>query len=483
MTERRRVVIVGGGITGLAAAWELSGAGGRGNHDGANSAGTGNVDVTVLEAGPRLGGRIATSGIELPDGSSLTIDEGADAFLSRVPDAVQLCDELGLSAELTQPAARSAMVFVDGQLRPLPEGTVLGVPVDLERVAEAGVLSEAGLARAAHELDRVGPAPDGDVAIGPFLRERYGDEAVDRLVAPLIGGINAGDVETMSLTAVTPQLAAAAADGGSLSRALARRQGAVDPTTPVFRAPLGGMGQLIGSLTAALSERGVELRTGRVVRDISVDADTVAVTHGGPSTRHDDETAAVDAVIVATPARVAAPLLGSVSPDAAELVGSIRHSSVALATIVIASDDIDVPAGTSGFLVPRASGLLLTAASFGSNKWEHWDDGRHVVLRVSAGRDGDERAAALSDDELATALLDDLRTTVGLSGEPLAVRVSRYPDGFAQYGVGHLDLVEQARAALAEDTPRVLIAGSGYDGVGIPASIRSGRTAARSALR
>lgn len=506
MTGVRRpshhIVVVGGGIAGLAAAHEAS-------QDP-------DVRVTVLEATPRFGGRIATTGIELPDGTSITVDEGADAFLARVPDAIELCDELGLSGELTEPAARTAMVVIDGAMRPLPTGTVLGVPVDFDAVAAAGVLSPEGLARAAQELDRDDPAPGRDVAIGPFLRDRFGDEVVDRLVGPLIGGINAGDIETMSLEAVTPQLAAAAAEGGSLAAALARRQGSVDPDAAVFRTPLGGVQRLVDALVERLRDRGVQLVTGTAVTAITHlppdgadgvalaedarvagDVDPVgpvegvgdegvatsglAVTHRGSG---DAESATLHAsgVVLATPARVAAPLLGDLSPNAADAAGAIRHSSVVLVTFVFTADSVDTPSGISGVLVPRDADLLMTAASFGSEKWSHWDDGRHVVLRVSAGRDGDDRASALEDQALADALLGDLRTVAGITAEPVAIRVSRYPSGFAQYDVGHLDTVAAARAALSRDAPRVVVAGSGYDGVGIPASIRSGRTAARQVL-
>ena len=208
--------------------------------------------VTLLEAADRFGGKVRTSDVTLDDGTTMTIDEGADAFLARVPDAVQLCRELGLDGELTQPAIGRAKVYLDGELRFLPDDTVLGVPTDMEALAASGLLSEGGLATAAAELDRTDAAPDGDVAIGPFLADRFGTELVDHVVGPLIGGINAGDVDELSLTVVTPQLAEAAADGGSLSAALAGRRRAEPVTGPVFHALLGGSGRLIEALVDAL---------------------------------------------------------------------------------------------------------------------------------------------------------------------------------------------------------------------------------------
>lgn len=443
----RELAVVGGGITGLAAAYQATE--------------VTDVVVTLHEASDRLGGKIRTSVIELADGTRLRIDEGADAFLARVPDATELCIELGLEAELTHPAVGRAQVLVGGQLRFLPEHTVLGVPTDLDRLAAAELLDEAALAEVAAEWRHDAAPLAGDVAIGPFLRQRYGNQLVDRVVGPLIGGINAGDVDQLSLAAVTPQLAEAARDGGSLSVALARRS-APSSGAPVFNGLLPGTGHLIDVLAHELDQRGVTLRTGSAVASL-------------------DELGA-DAVVLTTPAPDAARLLASHSPEAAALLDEIRHSAVALVTFVFDADDVHTDPRASGLLVPPGEGLLMTAASFGSTKWSHWDDGRHVVLRVSAGRTGDERQAAMSDDELVAALAEDLRAVLGIDAAPLAARVSRWPLGFAQYGVDHLDRVERIDAALARDCPEVVVAGAAYRGLGLPACIRQGRDAARRLL-
>lgn len=452
------LVVIGGGVTGLAAAWEAS----------ADPA----VQVAVLEADDRLGGKVRTSTVQLEDGTELVVDEGADAFLARVPDAVQLCGELGLTDELTQPAIGRAKVFVDGELRFLPERTVLGVPLDIETLAAAGLLSDDGVAAAADELERDDPAATNDVAIGPFLAERYGPELVDRVVGPLIGGINAGDIDELSLRAVTPQLADAADEGASLSRALQRRQPAVADERPVFHALLGGTGRLVDALAAGLRERGVAIRTGAPAASLrrADGAWTVQL--------EDDSVLEADLVVLATPAPVAERLVAPHSADAAAELGSIHHSSVTLVTLVYDAADVAVPLDASGFLVPRSAGLVLTAASFGSSKWAHWDDGHHVVLRVSAGRTGDERQADMDDDELVAALRADLATTMGLDAAPVGVRVSRWPLGFAQYTVGHLERVERIEQALERDCPALLVTGAAYRGLGLPACIRQGRAAA-----
>lgn len=453
------VVVVGGGVTGLAAAWEAS----------ADPA----VRVTVLEADERIGGKVRTSTVRLDDGTEMVIDEGADAFLARVPDAVELCHELALSDELTQPAVGRAKVFVDGELRFLPERTVLGVPLDIESLALSGLLSDEGVAAAAGELVREEAPVAHDVAIGPYLAERYGPELVDRVVGPLIGGINAGDIDELSLRAVTPQLADAAAEGASLSRALQRRQPAVPDERPVFHALLGGTGRLVDALAGGLIDRGVTIRTAAPAGSLRRSDGTWAVE------LEDGSVLDADGIVLATPAPVAERLLAPLSADAAAELGSIRHSSVTLVTLVYDAADVPAPLDASGFLVPRSAGLLMTAASFGSSKWAHWDDGRHVVLRVSAGRTGDERQVDMGDDELVAALRSDLSTTMGLAAAPVGVRVSRWPLGFAQYTVGHLDRVERIEAAVSRDCPDLVVAGAAYRGLGLPACIRQGRTAAR----
>lgn len=442
----RRVVVVGGGITGLAAAWEAVG---RGD------------EVTVLEASDRFGGMIRTSPIELPDGTSMLIDEAADAFLARVPEAVQLCRELGLEGQLTEPAVGRAMVFTDDGLRWFPADSVLGVPLDIHALAETGLLSDRGLARVAAEVGRDDPPLIGDTSVGALLRPRFGDELVDRVVGPLIGGISAGDVDLMSVAATTPQLAEAAAPGGSLTDELRRRAATASPG-PVFHGLLGGTAVLVDALVATLRDRGAELLAEHPVRSVAT-GDLGA-----------------DRVVLTTPATATTKLLEPLSPTAAQELGTIVTASVALVTLVFDRSTVQVPGDASGFLVPRDAGLLLTAVSWGSTKWSHWDDGRHVVVRASAGHRHDDRVASLPDDAIVDALSRDLAATAGLRADPIAARVSRWSDGFHQYDVGHLALVDRIEDALRTDTDdRVRVAGAAYRGVGIPACIRQGRAAVR----
>jgi protoporphyrinogen/coproporphyrinogen III oxidase len=487
------LVVVGGGITGLAAAWEARQRG---------------AEVVVLEASPQAGGKIRTSTV-----AGIELDEAADAFLVRVPEARQLCRELGIEAELITPVTGRAYVWVDGTLRVLPREQLLGVPTDLDAVAETGILSSDGLARARQDLDAPDDRPDGDAdeSVSALVRRRLGDEALDRLVAPLVGGIWAGDCEHLSLQVATPNLAEARRRGPSLVRGAAELRAAATTTptpsfrdrdvvpehhipvteregdgpaevdrpaegqTPVFLAPRGGMGRLIETL--------VERLDGRVVTDSAVTAIEPAGPHEARRWRVEPRGILTDAVVVTTPAFAAAPLVAPHAPAAAELLSGIGYSSVVLVTLAVRRDGIDHPLDGSGMLVPPSSGRLLTACSWVTSKWAHLaGDGSTVLLRASAGRDGDDRALRLDDDTLVKALCDDLADTMGLRDAPSAVRVSSWSRSFPQPRPGHLDRVAGIERGVRQAAPGLAVTGAWARGVGIPACIRAGRRAAADLL-
>ena len=431
-----RVAVVGGGIAGLAAAHDLAKAG---------------VDVVVHEADDRAGGKLRTEPF-----AGTMLDAAPDAFLARRPEAVALCEELGLRDELEEPAATTAYLWSRGALRRVPAGQVLGVPTDIRAVARSGVLSRRGLARAALEPWLPGPRLAGDTTVGELIRRRYGAEVAARLVDPLIGGINAGHTDALSVQATAPQIAAAARTRPSLTRAL--RALPAPPPGPVFYTVPGGMERLARALVEAITDRGGEVRTGSRVEALA-DLDA-------------------DAVVLAVPAFLAADLLAPLDAVAAAELRTITYASVTLATFAYPDGAVDRPLDASGLLVPRPEGLLMTACSWASSKWAHLAAPGRFLLRVSAGRVGDDRHESLDDDALVAQLRDDLRTTMGVRGEPLEVAVHRWPRAFPQYPPGHLERM----AALQERLPSGLaLAGALLGGVGIPACIASGRAAARRA--
>jgi oxygen-dependent protoporphyrinogen oxidase len=287
------------------------------------------------------------------------------------------------------------------------------------------------------------------------MRRRFGDEAALRLIDPLLGGINAGHIDLLSIDAVAPQLAAAARRDRSLTRALqsAARPAALDD--PVFFTVVGGMARLIDALVAAIEELGGEIRTGTAVRS--------------------PEDLDADGVVLAVPAYDAGPLLRDVDAGAADTLGAIDYSSVTLVTFAYASNAVDRPLDASGFLVPRPEGLLMTACSWASSKWSHLAAPGRFLLRVSAGRTGDERALGMSDAAVVGQLREELGRTMSVAGEPLEVAVHRWPRAFPQYAPGHLDRMK----ALLDRLPRrVTLAGALLGGVGLPACIGTGRDAA-----
>ncbi|MDP6481097.1 MAG: protoporphyrinogen oxidase [Acidimicrobiales bacterium] len=450
----RRVVVVGAGITGLTTAHRLM----------VDRPG---LETTVMESAPVAGGRLVTTPF-----AGLPVDEGADSFLTRVPWATDLCAELGLSDELVSPSARSASLWLDEQLRPIPTGSVLGLPLDPATV-QPGLLSEADLERLAGPgvPDRPLPAgdgPAGDLSIGEVIRSCAGPGVLERLVDPLLGGVNAGMTDEMSCALMAPQFLRAARSDEGLLATLRLAVAEADPTTPVFAAHPAGMAHLVATLVGRLGER---IRTSRRVLTIAADGDTWRIGL-------DNGTEMADAVVVATPAPVAAGLVNAACPEAATTLRGIRHASVSLAAVAYRRSDLEVPADQSGFLVPRGSDMLMTACSFAGSKWSHLDDGEHTILRVSAGRIDDDRSSHMDDDTLVSTLRRELSTTLGIEADPTAVRVTRWPDSLAQFPVGHRRQMAEMLLALSHDAPGLFVTGSAHNGVGIPACVRSGNDAA-----
>jgi protoporphyrinogen/coproporphyrinogen III oxidase len=439
-----RVAVIGGGIAGLAAAWEL--------RSGAR--------VTVFEPAA-LGGRIQTSMFE-----GRLVDCGPDAFLTRVPDAVELCEELGID-DLVAPAEGRTLLWWQGRLRTLPDGLVLGVPKHLVPLATSGLLSPPGVVRAAGDLILPRTPFTGDVTVRGLIARRFGAEVADRLVDPLVGGIHAGRTDALSAESTVPQLVAAARSSRSLLLGL-RRMMAAGPGGPIFLAPRQGLAALVDRLSERLAHAGVEFVTAAVSR-LDRDGRTWRTAPSGDP---------YDAVIVATSASESARILGSGAPPGLSDIGA---ASVVLVTL--GYGPVALPEGANGMLVPQQSGWLMTACSFGSTKWSHWAEPGRTVLRVSAGRDGDMRAMELGDDQLVERLSQEVGAALHLSDVPQHWRVSRYPNSFPQYRVGHGGLIRAITDELGKSHPGVVLCGSSYHGAGIPACIASGRSAARSVMR
>jgi protoporphyrinogen/coproporphyrinogen III oxidase len=476
---RPTVAVVGGGIAGLSAAWELTG-----GPVGPVDAGT--PEVHVFEADDRPGGKLRAAPF-----AGRTVDLAADAFLTRRPEATELCRELGLTDELVDVGASGASIWARGRLRAMPDKLVLGVPTRWWPLARSGILGPLESLEVTRDflLPHFGTGVvAGDRSIGEIVGERLGRPIVDRLVDPLIGGINAGGVDELSAAATFPHLIAVAHQPGSLMHQLGRTRTTTETGdgTPVFRSLAGSTASLTDALTGALEERGVAVHT-------STPVDAIEGTRSGRVGRGrwrltlgETGVLSVDGLVLAVPAPRAAVLLVPHAPVAAGLLSTIEYASVAVVTLSFPSAAIPQTLHGTGFLVPRTALIdeqpaLITAATYLGRKWAHLARPGEELIRVSAGRWGDERHRELDDDELRASVLGDLATVLGVRQPPTEALVTRWDDAFPQYRPGHLirvGKIEEDVAAL----PGVAVAGAALRGVGIPACVESGRSAAQRVL-
>ena len=400
-------------------------------------------------------------------------DVGAEAFLARRPEVPALLAELGRSADLVDPTAATASVRAAGRTRPLPGGTLLGVPTSATRWD--GLLSAAGLAAVAAEPSRpLRWDPGSDVALGALLRERFGDELVDRLVDPLLGGVYAGRVDALGLRATMPALAAAL-DGGAESLTAAAGTATVDAAPvdagsggPVFGALRGGYRGLLDSLVTAAA---AEVRLGVTVREVERREGGWRLVLGPASA---PEPLDVDAVLLAVPAPALARLLAPVAPTAAAAARQIElASSVVVALAYRAGDAATLPA-TSGVLVAAGEPLSVKGVTHSTTKWPHLAPDGLVRLRASLGRFGEASTLQVDDAELVARVRGDLAVLTGITAGPVDVHVQRWGGGLPQYAVGHLDRVRAVEDGLP---PSLAVAGAAWHGVGVPACVGTARAA------
>lgn len=459
----RHVVVVGGGISGLAAAWFLTRDGGP------------DIQVTVLEGAAQIGGKLRVSEV-----AGVPLDEGAESLLLRRPEAVALAHDAGLGQDLQDAATTTASIWTRGEMRPIPTGTVMGVPSDLRSLARSGILTTSELARI--PVDSWLPVSHirDDVAVGRHVARRVGRAVVERLVEPLLGGVYAGRSDLLSLDATLPHLAPHARANRSLLTA-ARKTRAAQPasaTGAVFGAPRGGVGRLPGAVAKLFS---ATVRTGTTVRELSRTPTGWALAVG--STQHGERIEA-DAVILAVPPAAAARLLRDDVGAAAAELSVIRSASMAVIGLAFPTTAFPTAPVGSGFLVPPVDGRIIKAATFSSNKWGWYADAAPglVVVRLSVGRLDDEADLHRDDADLVEAALADLADALGVTDPPVDARVTRWGGGLPQYAVGHLGRIERVRTAVAAH-PGLAVCGATYDGIGIPACVASAERAVGVVLR
>lgn len=480
------IVVVGGGVSGLAAAWHLV-------RDGSEPA-----QVTVLESADQVGGKLRVSEIE-----GIAADEGAESMLAIRPEAVGLTRAVGLGADIVSPATSQAAVLSRGVLRPLPAGLITGIPTDLRTLAASGIISIPGLIRM--PLDHWLPHTpiDGDISVGDFVTTRLGREIVERLVEPMLAGVYAGRADDLSLEMAVPALFRRAKRERSLLRAArdVRSTGAFPSGArsrgPVFAGLSGGMGRLPKAITEQLRLRGVRIATGTSATGLRPTPSGWRLLISAPGGSGKPEPMDADAVVLAVPAPSAARLLRRANASAAALLDAVDYASVAVVTLAYRPSSVPASVQGSGFLVPPVEGLAIKAATFASRKWawlartgavsasaadeasahEQPAPQRLDIVRVSFGRFGETEILQRTDDELAALAAAELGLTCGLPLHPVASRVSRWGGALPQYAVGHRGRIGQLRELLVS-TPGVSVCGAAYDGVGIAACIGSAQFAA-----
>ena len=444
------VAVVGGGISGLAAAYELQKRG---------------LGVQVLEAQARAGGVVVTERFD-----RWVVDGGPDSLLVQKPAAVALCRELGIADRLVSTLTpRTAYVLRDGRLHPITEGSFLGFPIKAGALARSSLFSLNGKLRMACEV-LIPRGAGGDESIASFVRRRFGQEAVDYLADPLLAGIHAGDAERLSIRALFPRLLEAERVSGSVIRAFRALHVKPSPRGAFVSLP-GGTGELVEALVAALQPGTISYAT--QVTDVRRAGNFVIGTPAG----------SIDAraVILATPAYVTASLLRGIDTALAALCDTVPYASTATVAFGYRRDQVAHPLRGTGFVVPRVERCALLAGTWVTSKWPGRAPDGHVLLRGFLGGGRDPQRLDRSDEELVGEAREELTTLLGITGDPLFARLFRWTRQSPQYEVGHLERVADIDDRLAAISG-LYVTGSGFHAIGIPDCIADGReTATRAA--
>jgi oxygen-dependent protoporphyrinogen oxidase len=463
----RRVVVVGGGITGLAAAHRAL--------ELARERSIG-LEVLLLEAVPRLGGVISTQKID-----GFLVEGGPDGFVTEKPWALELCARLNLSARLisTGTSHRSVYVVRGGVLRPLPEGFFLMAPTRLGPVLRTPIFSWHGKARMALEPLVPRRRENSDESLASFVRRRLGQEVLERIAQPLVGGIYGADPEELSLAATLPRFLEREQQSGSILRAMwqeqRRRPLAAKPESgarySMFVSFKEGMQEIVDALVSRLPQDAVRL--GRKIARV----DFIGPERSWAALTQKNEAIRADGVILTTPAYSAAELLAQAAPQLTTKLNRIPYTSTATVNLAYRREDISHPLDAFGFVVPAIEKRSIMACTFSSVKYPGRAPEGFVLLRAFVG--GALQAAELERDDagMEAAVRRELSALLAISAAPLFCRVSRYPRSMPQYRVGHLDLIRSIGDEL-DHLPALALAGAAYGGVGIPDCVRSGEKAA-----
>jgi protoporphyrinogen/coproporphyrinogen III oxidase len=449
----RRVLIVGGGISGLSAAYDLTRAG---------------ADCTVFEKRPRLGGVIETLAWE-----DCLLECGPDSFLSAKPEAAALIKELGLESEMigSNDHQRTTYILKKGRLVRLPEGVMMIVPTRVMPMVRSPLLGWGTKLGMALELLRRKPGANQagrDRSVAEFVLDHFGQETLDYLAEPLLSGVYGGDPRQLGMAGVLPRFLQMEANYGSLGRAVMKSKGQGSSGGSLFRTLRGGLGTLVDRVSKGLQ-----------VKHDAVEA--IEKQGSGFRVRTGGAWLEADQVILACPAWAASALLSAVDADLAGLLEAIPYSSSLTLSLIYKASEFDGMRAGFGFLVPQKERERVAAATFVATKFPHRAPQDRIILRCFFGGTGDEAVLQESDDSLLAIARRELKRILGLTAAPVFHSISRWPRSMAQYNVGHLGRIQQIKARAAA-IPGLHLAGNAYEGIGIPDCIRTGRAAAKQIL-
>jgi protoporphyrinogen/coproporphyrinogen III oxidase len=458
-----RLIIIGGGIAGLSAAYYAT-------------RNTQYSYITLLEADSRWGGKISTDRVHFDDGDFI-IEGGPDTFLATKPWGVALCKELGIGDRLhgTNPKTKNTYVLHKNRLQPLPEGLAMMIPSDIPSVLRSRLISWPGKIRMGVDFLQPAKSLNGDESLGSFVSRRLGREAYENLIEPLMSGIYAGDGDQLSLASTFPYLRDLELKYGSLARGALEMRKKM-PSTPgsrsAFLTPTTGLAEMVEALVETLAPT-VDMR-------LNTRALELRTSHAAPGTWHveleNGETIEADSVILATPAPVSGKLLESLDPALSSVLESISYASTATASLAYRQSDLPRPLDGYGYVIPRREGRRALACTWTSTKFPHRAPDGYALIRVFVGRAGQDADMPRDEIELIALAREELQLTLGITADPLISRVFVWENAMPQYNLGHPDKLAKIESALAKH-PGLALAGNGYRGIGIPDCINSGKVA------
>ncbi|WP_062050663.1 protoporphyrinogen oxidase [Bacillus sp. JCM 19034] len=459
----KRIAIIGGGITGLAAACQLE----RAVKAGAQ------LQYDLYEASDRLGGKIRT---EKRDG--FVIERGPDSFLARKQSMSRLAKEIGMEDELLANDTGQAYILKGSTLYPIPEGAVMGIPTQLKPFMQTGLLSLKGKLAVTKDLF-LPPVtePDEDLSVGHLFRKRLGDEVVDHLIEPLLSGIYAGDLDRLSLRATFPHFQKMEQEHRSLIKGLSQQQAANKQTTSkkktgMFLSFKQGLESFIKGIEAYLQSG--TIYKGTHIKEV-IKADS------GYLLQLEKQSKQYDAVIVATPAKVTANLFAN--ENLFSYLRNMKATSVATVAMAFKEENVNLPYEGTGFVVSKKGNHIITACTWTHKKWSHTAPKGYALLRAYVGRPDDSQIVDQADDEIVKAALANLKTIVAIEGDPDFSYVTRWKEAMPQYEVGHSFKINKLMEDVQKHYPGIFLAGGAYKGIGLPDCIDQGEVAASEVLQ